>query len=91
MNTPLIHPEVGAVKAIHPEVLAAHGGATGIRDTVLLASAVAALQGSTMGQPMFSYPINRRALSLQYLPQPPLPLRQQTHGLGYLLGLSLRE
>lgn len=67
MNTPLIHPEVEAVKAIHAEVLAAHGGATGIRVTALLESAVAAPQASMMGRPMFSDPIEITAAYLFYL------------------------
>ena len=44
MNGPLTHPTVEAVKAIHLEVLAAHGGSAGIRDEALLESAVAAPQ-----------------------------------------------
>ena len=67
MNTPLIHPEVEAVKAIHAEVLAAHGGATGIRDTALLESAIAAPQASMMGRPMFSDPIEIASAYLFYL------------------------
>lgn len=67
MKTPLIHPQVEAVKAIHAEVLGAHGGATGIRDTVLLESAIAAPQASMMGRPMFSDPIELAAAYLFYL------------------------
>ena len=38
------HPSVEAVKAIHAEVLAAHGGSAGVREEALLESAVAAPQ-----------------------------------------------
>jgi death on curing protein len=37
------------VKAIHTEVLLAHGGSAGIRDEALLESAVAAPQATMMG------------------------------------------
>jgi death-on-curing family protein len=67
VKTPLIHPQVEAVKAIHAEVLAAHGGATGIRDKALLESAIAAPQASMMGRPMFSDPIELAAAYLFYL------------------------
>jgi len=56
-----------AVKAIHREVLAAHGGADGIRDTSLLESAVAAPQATMMGQPMFGDPIEVAGAYLFYL------------------------
>jgi len=48
LSKTLKHLTVAAVKAIHREVLAAHGGAAGIRDETLLESAVAAPQ-ATMG------------------------------------------
>jgi death-on-curing protein len=58
---------VEAVKAIHGEVLAAHGGAAGIRDETLLESAVAAPQASMMGQPLISDPIEIAAAYLFYI------------------------
>ena len=58
---------VSAVKAIHTEVLAAHGGARGIRDEALLESAVAAPQASMMGQPLISDPVEIAAAYLFYL------------------------
>ncbi len=56
-----------AVKAIHKEVLAAHGGASGVRDEALLESAVAAPQATMMGQPLMSEPIEIAAAYLFYL------------------------
>jgi len=56
-----------AVKAIHREVLAAHGGAAGIRDEILLESAVAAPQAMMMGQPLISDPIEIAAAYLFYI------------------------
>jgi death-on-curing protein len=61
------HLTVEAVKAIHAEVLAAHGGAAGIRDETLLESAVAAPQASMMGQPLISDPIEIAAAYLFYI------------------------
>jgi death-on-curing protein len=61
------HLTVSAVKAIHTEVLAAHGGARGIRDQALLESAVAAPQASMMGRPLISDPIEIAAAYLFYL------------------------
>jgi death-on-curing protein len=58
---------VAAVKAIHRQVLAAHGGATGIRDETLLESAVAAPQASMMGRPLISEPIEIAAAYLFYI------------------------
>jgi len=58
---------VEAVKAIHSEVLAAHGGAAGIRDQALLESAVAAPQASMMGQPLISDPHEIAAAYLFYI------------------------
>jgi death-on-curing protein len=58
---------VEAVKAIHGEVLAAHGGAAGIRDETLLESAVAAPQASMMAQPLISDPIEIAAAYLFYI------------------------
>jgi len=61
------HLTVSAVKAIHTEVLAAHGGAPGIRDEALLESAVAAPQASMMGKPLISEPTEIAAAYLFYL------------------------
>jgi len=63
----LLHPTVEAVKAIHREVLQAHGGSAGIRDESLLDSAVAAPQATMMGQPMFREPVEVAAAYLFYL------------------------
>ena len=67
MSESLKHLTVEAVKAIHREVLAAHGGAAGIRDETLLESAVAAPQASMMGQPLISDPIEIAAAYLFYI------------------------
>jgi death-on-curing protein len=61
------HLTVSAVKAIHAEVLAAHGGARGIRDEALLESAVAAPQATMMGRPLITDPIETAAAYLFYL------------------------
>jgi len=63
----ILHPTVEAVKAIHWEVLQAHGGSAGIRDEGLLDSAVAAPQATMMGKPMFSEPVEVAAAYLFYL------------------------
>lgn len=67
MRRPLAHPTVEAVKAIHAEVLAAHGGATGVRDDALLESAVAAPQTTMMGKPLFTDTTEIAAAYLFYL------------------------
>jgi death on curing protein len=67
LSKSLKHLTVEAVKAIHREVLAAHGGAAGIRDETLLESAVAAPQASMMGQPLISDPIDIAAAYLFYI------------------------
>ena len=67
MSNSLKHLTVDAVKAIHGEVLAAHGGAAGIRDETLLESAVAAPQASMMGQPLISDPLEIAAAYLFYI------------------------
>jgi death on curing protein len=67
LSKSLKHLTVEAVKAIHREVLAAHGGAAGIRDETLLESAVAAPQASMMGQPLMSEPIEVAAAYLFYV------------------------
>jgi death on curing protein len=63
----LTHLTVSAVKAIHPEVLAAHGGSPGLRDENLLESAIAAPQATMMGRPLISDPIEIAAAYLFYL------------------------
>ena len=67
MSKAFEHLTVEAVKAIHREVLAAHGGAAGIRDETLLESAVAAPQATMMGQPLISDPIEIAAAYLFYI------------------------
>ena len=67
MRETVRHLTVPAVKAIHTEVLAAHGGGRGIRDQALLESAVAAPQATMMGQPLMSNPIEIAAAYLFYL------------------------
>jgi death-on-curing protein len=67
LNESLKYLTVAAVKAIHRQVLAAHGGATGIREETLLESAVAAPQASMMGQPLISDPIEIAAAYLFYI------------------------
>ena len=69
MSGPLAHPTVTSVKAIHVEVLAAHGGMPGIRDLALLESAVAAPQATASGRPVFGDPIDVAAAYLFYLCQ----------------------
>jgi death-on-curing protein len=67
VKQPLIHPTVEAVKSIHAEVLAAHGGSPGLRDVSLLESAVAAPQATMAGEALFSKPIEVAAAYLFYL------------------------
>ena len=67
MSKSLKYLTVEGVKAIHGEVLAAHGGAAGIREETLLESAVAAPQASMMGQPLISDPIEIAAAYLFYI------------------------
>ena len=67
MSERLAHPSVAAVKAIHREVLAAHGGSAGVREETLLESAVAAPQATTMGQPLIADPVDVAAAYLFYL------------------------
>ena len=61
------HLTVAAVKAIHDQVLAAHGGGAGLRDEGLLQSAVAAPQATFGGQPIMGDPIEVAAAYLFYL------------------------
>jgi death-on-curing protein len=67
LSKALKHLTVEAVKAIHREVLAAHGGGAGIRDETLLESAIAAPQATMMGQPLISDPIEIAAAYLFYI------------------------
>ena len=67
MTPPLFHPTVVAVKAIHDEVLAAHGGASGLREAALLESAVAAPRATMMGEPLLADPVEVAAAYLFYL------------------------
>jgi death on curing protein len=66
VNRPLSHPTPEAVKAIHVEVLAAHGGSAGLRDEALLESAVAAPQ-AMVSEPVFTDPLEIAAAYLFYL------------------------
>ena len=61
------HLTVVAVKAIHKDVLAAHGGSPGLRDEGLLESALAAPQATFGGQPIMTDPIEVAAAYLFYL------------------------
>ena len=65
--TQLTHLTPSVVKAIHVEVLAAHGGLQGICDEALLESAVAAPQATMMGEPLISDPIEIAAAYLFYI------------------------
>jgi death on curing protein len=67
LNESLKYLTVAAVKAIHRQVLVAHGGATGIREETLLESAVAAPQASMMGHALISDPIEIAAAYLFYI------------------------
>ena len=67
MKRPLAHPTVEAVKAIHAEVLAAHGGSKGILDEALLESAVAAPRATMTGEPLFTNPVELASAYLFYL------------------------
>lgn len=67
MKRTLAHPTVEAVKAIHAEVLAAHGGGAGLREEALLESAVAAPQATMTGEPLFTKPVEIAAAYLFYL------------------------
>ena len=67
MSKSLKYLTVEAVKAIHSEVLAAHGGAAGIRDETLLESAVAAPQSTMMGRPLISDSVEIATAYLFYI------------------------
>lgn len=64
---PLRHLTAAAVKAIHEEVLAAHGGLPGLRDEALLESAVAAPQAAYGGEFLLKDPVEVAAAYLFYL------------------------
>jgi death-on-curing protein len=63
------HPTLDAVLAIHEEVLAAHGGSTGLRDKGLLESAIAAPQATIFGESVFEDGIEIAGAYLYYLCQ----------------------
>jgi death-on-curing protein len=67
MKQSLSHPTVDAVKAIHAEVLSAHGGSVGLRDSNLLESAVSAPQATMAGQPVFADAVEIAGAYLFYL------------------------
>ena len=61
------HLTAEAVKAIHAQVLTAHGGGEGLRDLALLESAVAAPQATWGGEPIMTDPHEIAAAYLFYL------------------------
>lgn len=63
----LLHLTAEAVKAIHEEVLAAHGGSPGLRDLALLESAVAAPQATYGGEALLKEAVEIAAAYLFYL------------------------
>lgn len=67
MSATFKHPTIDAAIAIHAEVLAAHGGGTGLRSRDLLESAIAAPQATMMGAPLISDPVEIAAAYLFYL------------------------
>ncbi|MBM3479352.1 MAG: type II toxin-antitoxin system death-on-curing family toxin [Alphaproteobacteria bacterium] len=67
MKGELVHLNVSAVLAVHREVLAAHGGGSGIREQTLLESAVAAPQATYGGVPVMSDPVEVAAAYLFYI------------------------
>jgi len=67
VSLPLTYFTTSVVKAIHAEVLAAHGGAPGVRDEALLESAVAAPQATLLGEPLISAPVEIAAAYLFYI------------------------
>lgn len=62
-----MHLTAEAVKAIHEEVLAAHGGSPGLRDAALLESAVAAPQATCGGETLLKDIVEIAAAYLFYL------------------------
>jgi death-on-curing protein len=63
----LLYLTAEAVKAIHEEVLAAHGGSPGLRDLALLESAVAAPQATYGGEALLKEGVEIAAAYLFYL------------------------
>lgn len=61
------HLTTEAVLAIHEEVLAAHGGGSGLRDRALLESAISAPQATFGGEPVMGDVIETAAAYLYYL------------------------
>jgi death-on-curing protein len=61
------HLTAEAVKTIHAQVLAAHGGGEGLREPGLLESAVAAPQATWGGEPIMTDPHEIAAAYLFYL------------------------
>jgi len=62
-----VHLDVAAALAIHAEVLAAHGGGTGLRSRALLESAIAAPQATFGGKALLGDGIEMAAAYLFYL------------------------
>ena len=67
MSTPILHPTLEGVLAIHAEVLATHGGSPALRSRELLESAIAAPQAAIAGIPVIADPIEIAAAYLFYL------------------------
>ena len=67
MNRVWQHLTAEGVKAIHAQVLAAHGGGEGLRDLALLESAVVAPQATWGGEPIMTDPHEITAAYLFYL------------------------
>lgn len=61
------HLSAPAVRAIHAEVIGAHGDAAGLRDEALLESAVAAPQATFGGKPLMQDAVEIAAADLFYL------------------------
>ena len=64
---PLVHLTADAVSAIHDEVLAAHGGLSGLREVALLESAVAAPRATYGGESLLKSVVEIAAAYLFYL------------------------
>jgi len=67
MSTPILHPTLDGVLAIHAAVLATDGGSPALRSRELLESALAAPQAGLSGTPLISDPIEIAAAYLFYL------------------------
>ncbi|MEM9237979.1 MAG: type II toxin-antitoxin system death-on-curing family toxin, partial [Verrucomicrobiota bacterium] len=63
----VVHLSKDAVLAIHEEVLRAHGGSPGLRDSSLLESALAAPQATFVGEPIMTEVVEIAAAYLYYL------------------------